>query len=1359
MNNFIKKYGKVVGCFLFIILFLIPQLSLASSGCSPNGYTVLTINGIFTDDTGARNNSIALARKLKTSYNNQPLTVDYLYNPTHGIFVDLLDSANQKYFDENSFDIQDSDFAQMLTDASEKVTTQKILLVGHSQGNFYANTFYDKVADEPGGVPSRSIGVYSVATPSTHVAGGGLYLTSDTDKVISGAVSRAPFSNILKPNAHIDFKDSDDGGMGHDFSKIYLTYQGDRIISDIKTSLNRLQENDEQDAGDPCLSAPNLTLTQKIQGKMLSVVDPISIPVQNAVVYVAEGISNVGIAFAKTTTNLTGSALSAVSSLFSKSANQINNLATNNQVDAIGGFNQASTALSNNSNTIKQNNISQNVSDSNSTPTNTQNIFTIPNSLSNNSPSWSGGGSSFTPDTENVGSSVSNISATSTTPMVPPPITPTLITTTIDQDMTLTPGVYKYDNLVITNNAKLTLEGNPNSASSFKGVEIDAVNITVDSGASISADGQGYGPNSGPGISSRYIDGASYGGLSYGSVTYSNTYGSATKPIDLGSGGSSSGGGAVHFVVSNTFIDNGIISANGNFTSSGGSIYLTANSFVGNGKLIADGGPIYGSGYMQSPGGGGRIAIYYQNSSFSGTIEAKGGCGSYDAWSTYCGDNGTVGVFDQLNNNLYLNNFAWKFLQNDGPFSFKNIYVSNGAQVTSENGVSINANNLSLDKNSTFNLADNQILNTSTITINGGSTLTLPGTEKITADTLTISGNSTITVVPQKILSLTIPNITVDAGSSISADKKGYGLGAGPGAPTSIYDPHNSLPYYAGASYGGIGSSNTATSTYGSANIPIDFGSGGNGNYSAGGGAIQMTVNGTFVNNGTISSNGNSTGSGGSIYIITNNFSGSGTFQANGGGPFCPMNCYGPGGGGRIAIYYQNSLFTGSTVAKGWSGDSGSSTDGTVKVVNGLPDITPPVITALSISPSSGYVKIGDQITLSITADSAGYTAKNISINNIPITNFTDKGNGIYTAVYTVSQGDSDEISGATPASVVLSDASGNSNVAYTTVAQNTLKIDANAPTLVSAKVTSATTIDVTFSEDLNGTTVNKSGNEFTVSGHSVSDAQELNGVVTLTLVTPITTGETPSVTFSSTDFKDLAGNQAVSPATVIATNSVVINSSGGGNSSSSTIFSNDDTLKNLTIDNDTLSPAFSATQISYNVVLPVGTIIIPIVSATTTDSNATETIIQATSTTGSATVTVKAQDGTTTQTYTINFSVAVSSDNTATKLKIITPPQTITVNTPSSVITVEAENNSGTKTNVSQTTDVNLSSSSPGGTFASASASTGICDTDWTKKEITISSGDAHKSFCYEDSVSGTSTITVSVTGLSSDSQTFTVN
>jgi len=63
--------------------------------------------------------------------------------------------------------------------------------------------------------------------------------------------------------------------------------------------------------------------------------------------------------------------------------------------------------------------------------------------------------------------------------------------------------------------------------------------------------------------------------------------------------------------------------------------------------LSADGGPLYQNGYFKGPGGGGRIALSYQSSSFGGIIEAKGGCGSYDGWSKVCAGDGTVHIVDK----------------------------------------------------------------------------------------------------------------------------------------------------------------------------------------------------------------------------------------------------------------------------------------------------------------------------------------------------------------------------------------------------------------------------------------------------------------------------------------------------------------------------------------------------------------------------------------------------------------------------------------------------------------------------------------------------------------------------------------
>ena len=80
---------------------------------------------------------------------------------------------------------------------------------------------------------------------------------------------------------------------------------------------------------------------------------------------------------------------------------------------------------------------------------------------------------------------------------------------------------------------------------------------------------------------------------------------------------------------------------------------------------------------------------------------------------------------------------------------------------------------------------------------------------------------------------------------------------------------------------------------------------------------------------------------------------------------------------------------------------------------------------------------------------------------------------------------------------------------------------------------------------------------------------------------------------------------------------------------------------------NGTNITGFNAYLNTYNVVLPYGTSQVPVVSATAQDNGATVTITQPTSTTGTATINVTAADGTTTNTYTLNFSVAELSDNT----------------------------------------------------------------------------------------------------------------
>ena len=118
-------------------------------------------------------------------------------------------------------------------------------------------------------------------------------------------------------------------------------------------------------------------------------------------------------------------------------------------------------------------------------------------------------------------------------------------------------------------------------------------NIIVSVGSYLSVNGAGYLK----GLGASLVDydtanGASYGGLG-GGTSPSQTYGSATTPIDFGSGTMSyRGGGALRLIVEN-LENNGTISADGALgQTSGGSIYATINHLSGNGSFSANGGGV-----------------------------------------------------------------------------------------------------------------------------------------------------------------------------------------------------------------------------------------------------------------------------------------------------------------------------------------------------------------------------------------------------------------------------------------------------------------------------------------------------------------------------------------------------------------------------------------------------------------------------------------------------------------------------------------------------------------------------------------------------------------------------------------------
>jgi hypothetical protein len=507
----------------------------------------------------------------------------------------------------------------------------------------------------------------------------------------------------------------------------------------------------------------------------------------------------------------------------------------------------------------------------------------------------------------------------------------------VNSNKTLPAGNYLFGNLILINNAILYVNGDPLSSKEFKGVKITATNLTINPGSSINADAQGF-AGDGPGsLSGGY---PSYGGIGWNG-TPTSTYGSASKPTDLGSGQGQyyRGGGVLHLVIVDALTNNGKISANGdNNYGSGGSVYVTANKMFGTGTFSAHGG--YSAG-------GGRIALYYQQNSFTGTTDIAGGSvlvGTPYGWGVYANaGSGTIGLFDTQNNDLTINS-DWHFKKSESPFVFNKITVESKddlvSTVTMDEDVIITANELILNsKNSNTGvnlfLSNNVVITIPTITVNKNSMLVFSGSEKITSNDIFLNSYGALTIVPEKTLSLTIPNLTVSPNASFNANKKGF-VDNGPG---SLYGEY--------PSYGGAGWNRAISSTYGSSTQPVDLGSGTAPGY-RGGGALRLVITDTLINNGSISANGDYLGSGGSVYVTANKMFGTGTFSAHGG--------YGAGGG-RIALYYQQNSFTGVTnvaggpvdvpTPYGWS-NTAYANSGTVVFGQSQPTNIPPTLTPLS---------------------------------------------------------------------------------------------------------------------------------------------------------------------------------------------------------------------------------------------------------------------------------------------------------------------------------------------------------------------------------------------------------------------------
>jgi len=188
-------------------------------------------------------------------------------------------------------------------------------------------------------------------------------------------------------------------------------------------------------------------------------------------------------------------------------------------------------------------------------------------------------------------------------------------------------------------------------------------------------------------------------------------------------------------------------------------------------------------------------------------------------------------------------------------------------------------------------------------------------------------------------LDLTVGNLTIDTNSRIDVTGRGYIGGRTDWERGRTVGNEYGSYRGAGGSYGGLGGqydlNYDPNDTYGDLTNPMDLGSGGGawgGNDGGDGGGLILISAGSITLNGAIIVNGGEgqssvagAGSGGGVNIVTGTLTGDGLIQANGG------NQGVGGGGGRIAVYYDDTLnWTGQGTANGGDGYYGDGQNGTV---------------------------------------------------------------------------------------------------------------------------------------------------------------------------------------------------------------------------------------------------------------------------------------------------------------------------------------------------------------------------------------------------------------------------------------------
>lgn len=245
----------------------------AAEDCRPadEKYRVVFGNGILVSMDSAAASQEVLRDALGSTHNGQKVEYDLAYNFTVGPFSDLIQALDQhlaqytrealqwlygvgvvpQWFHDMQERLLSAHYqstAPELTDHIQKyreaiLQGRKVLVVSHSQGNFYVNQARQLLEGARPGVPMDSFGIFSVATPANQVGGAaGPYLTNHRDiiRLVPGSL---PQNWTLHGGGAV--ADDRNQVLAHSFVDTYLSGDFDirpEVLAGIRLRMDALQD-------------------------------------------------------------------------------------------------------------------------------------------------------------------------------------------------------------------------------------------------------------------------------------------------------------------------------------------------------------------------------------------------------------------------------------------------------------------------------------------------------------------------------------------------------------------------------------------------------------------------------------------------------------------------------------------------------------------------------------------------------------------------------------------------------------------------------------------------------------------------------------------------------------------------------------------------------------------------------------------------------------------------------------------------------------------------------------------------------------------------------------------------------------